>query len=623
MKNKVRILRTNGKMKDFLKRNYGKEAIIKKLPYALLGGFTPSLMLFFFGVLDIFGGNRDEFLFSAGDFISYITLIALAVSAAASAVILFTPEKASALLFGGSVWLSVMGYVQVLFLNGSSSLGGDTGQKTETWLAVLDAAVWAVTGILIIIGAIVMLKKDVIKKIYLIALAAVLVMSIAGCAAHTGDITRERETDGESTAAGTETQAEETKAAVTSDEGEEAETFTAGTTAEAGNNNDPSKAYLTKEGLDKVSSGKNIIIFLIDRFDVSYYNDIISKEPGYFDGLDGFTYFSDNITLYSRTWPAVPTMITGIDNDFKSTASEYFEKAYTTSGFLRDLKENGYTIKLYTQSYYCYREGTPLIGVADNLSASKGYVITDRSALVKNLLKLSAYRYAPNAVKDTIDISSASFSGLVELKGDAPLFEINDPEVCGQILENGLSFDNDGNSYIFIHLNGCHSPYNMNAEAEADKEATSESQLRGCFKMIRFYLSELKRLGVYDESTIIITGDHPRARDDGKVPEQPRVTSLFVKPEGSTGELKYSAAQVSQENLIPTLVKSAGIRTDVDYGLSYFDIPEGEDRVRYHKFQLTVKPDSELVTFTVTGRGDDFGNWEITDRQQIKGSFYK
>ena len=103
MKNKVRILRTDGKMKDFLKRNYGKEAIIKKLPYALLGGFTPSLMLFFFGVLDIFGGNRDEFLFSAGDFISYITLIALAVSAAASAVILFTPEKASALLFGGSL----------------------------------------------------------------------------------------------------------------------------------------------------------------------------------------------------------------------------------------------------------------------------------------------------------------------------------------------------------------------------------------------------------------------------------------------------------------------------------------------------------------------------------------
>ena len=100
------------------------------------------------------------------------------------------------------------------------------------------------------------------------------------------------------------------------------------------------------------------------------------------------------------------------------------------------------------------------------------------------------------------------------------------------------------------------------------------------------------------------------------------MTSLFVKPEGASGALKYSTAQVSQGNLIPTLIKSAGIKTDVDYGLSYFEVPEGEDRVRYHKFELTVKPDSEIVTFKITGDGNDFNNWEITDRQLLKGSFY-
>ena len=620
MKSGFQILRTKNEMKDFLKRNYSKETIIKKLPYALLGGFTPTFMFFFFGVLEIFASNRDEFLFCAGDFTLNIFLIALLFSVVLSALILFTPKYVSAALFGVAVWLSVMGYVQVLFLNGSSSLGGDTGQKTEVWFAVLDGAIWAVTGILIVAGAFVMFKKEVFKKIYLIATAAVLVMSITGCVSHIGDITRDKDSNTDAETTEVETTAEVIDAPVTGEDTEGAETFVSQTPKD--DDNDPSKAYLTKQGLDKVATGKNIIIFLVDRFDVSYYNDIISKDPGFFDDLDGFTYFSDNITLWSRTWPAVPTMITGIDNDFSTGASAYFEKAYTQSDFLHDLKANGYKIKLYTQSYYCYREGTPLIGVADNLSASKGYVITDKSELVGNLFKLSAYRYAPSAIKDTIDISSASFAGLVEFEGNAPLFEINDPEVCGQILQNGLSFDYDGNSYIFIHLNGGHSPYNMNAEAEKAEGATSESQLRGCFKMIKFYLSEMKRLGVYDSSTVIITGDHPRARDDGKIPEQPRVTSLFVKPEGAAGELQYSTAQVSQENLIPTMVKSAGIKTDIDYGLSYFEVPEDVDRVRYHKFELTVKPDSEIVTFKITGDGNDFGNWEIADRQLLKGSFY-
>ena len=605
-------------MKELFKSIFNKEEIKGRLPFALLFGFTPSLMFLFFGVLEIFAGNREEFMFAARDFILPVTLIALGVSVLASALILFTPKTVSVMLIGISAWVSVTGYIQMMFLNGPSTLGGDTGVKTETWFAILDAVIWVVSGIIIVAGAFVMEKKDVFKKIYLIAIAAILVMNITGCVTHIGDITR----DASQTETETETDTAATASDVTAAETTKESETTTGQTGSSSDTSDPANAYLTIEGIDKVSNGNNIIIFIVDRFDISYYNDIIRKEPAYFDDLDGFTYFSDNISLYSRTWPAVPVMITGIDNDFSVGASEYFAKAYTESGFLNDLKANNYKIKLYTQKYNCYREGTPLVGVADNISTAKGYVITDRAALVGNMLKLSAYRYSPSYIKDSINISTASFSGLVEYVGTAPLYEINDPEVCGQILENGLSFDSDGGSYIFIHLNGCHSPYNMNAEAEKAESATAEEQLRGCFKMIRFYLSEMKRLGVYDNSTIVITGDHPRARDDGKVPEQPRVTSLFVKPSNSTGALKYSTAQVSQENLIPTLVKSAGIKTETDYGLSYFEVPEGVDRVRYHKFQLTVKPDSEIVTFKITGAGEDFNNWEITDRQPLKGSFY-
>ena len=212
------------------------------------------------------------------------------------------------------------------------------------------------------------------------------------------------------------------------------------------------------------------------------------------------------------------------------------------------------------------------------------------------------------------------------MDGSDALYEINDPIVCGQILKNGLAFDGDENSYIFLHFNGCHTPSNMDADAkpldiERKDMAGSVEQLRGCMKTIFFYLDEMKRLGVYDDSTIIITGDHPRARNDTLEPSQPRLTALFVKPAGSTGKLAYSKAQVSEENLIPTIVKSAGISTEHDYGLSYFDVPENENRVRYHRFELSGKP-NKLVIYKVTGSGEDFNNWELESYVELPGKFY-
>ncbi|MBQ7671078.1 MAG: sulfatase-like hydrolase/transferase [Clostridia bacterium] len=341
---------------------------------------------------------------------------------------------------------------------------------------------------------------------------------------------------------------------------------------------DASDSYLTIDGIDQISN-KNIIIFIIDRFDVNYFEQVDLLYPGFFDDLDGFTYFSDNVSLYSRTYPAVTTMITGIDTDFSSSAESYFFDAYRNSPFLKDLKRNGYKIKIYTQNFYCYRDGTPFGGVADNLSY---------------------------------------------YTGDSNMYDLDDPAVCSLILNNGLSLDGNEKSYILIHLSGCHSPYNMDENANRASDPSMSQHLRGCMKMIYSYIDEMKRLGVYDDSTIVITGDHPAALSDYDVPWQPRLTALFVKPSGSTGKLKFSSAEVSQENLIPTLVKSAEIKTSNEYGPSYFEIQEGQHTVRHHKFQLCIDGNSvvQIVDLEVNGDGTDFSNWSVKSYADI-GALYK
>ena len=574
-------------------------SVAKRLPRALLAGFCAGLSFFFFGILDIFASNRSELLFSFSDFGGYIILIALGVSLVLAATVAFLPGKASDVMFGVVVWLCVMGYVQALLLNGAGSLSGDTGSSASVALVIIDAAIWIVVGALCIIGALAMKKKSIIKTVASVLLIALIAMQATGCAMRAKDISRSPfETSSTKTDA---TESENTPVIP-----------------------DVEKAYLTREGLTEVSAGKNIIIFVVDRFDVSYLYDVIASTPDFFDGLAGFTLFDDNISLYSRTYPGLTSMVTGVDNDFSGSMADYFEKAYQTSDFIRDLKANNYKIKLYTANYYAYSDGRQLYGVADNLSVATGYTVTDTGALVSNMLALSAYRYLPTALKGTVDISSASFTGIVEYNGGAPLYELDDPSVYKDIHENGLSLDGSENSYILIHLGGCHDPYIMDENGERIEKGTSEAQLRGDFKLIYKYIDELKRLGVYDDATIVITGDHPRARDDAAIPTQPRLTTLFFKPAGATSRgLSYSPAQVSQENLIPSIVFSAGINTDKDYGRTYFDIMPGEPMERYHKFELYVKGEDDLiVTFKVTGDGNDFQNWEIYSSDPVS-SIYK
>lgn len=70
-------------------------------------------------------------------------------------------------------------------------------------------------------------------------------------------------------------------------------------------------------------------------------------------------------------------------------------------------------------------------------------------------------------------------------------------------------------------------------------------QAKGAFKMVFDYLDELKRLGVYEDATIVITADHGQwpSNGDREPMTGPRLTALFVKPAGSAGvPMAYSAA---------------------------------------------------------------------------------
>ena len=597
--------------------------IKQRLFPSILCGTAVGFTYLFFGAVDVFAGNRGEFLFRFSDFGWQLALIALAVSAVISLILVFTEGTLHRVLFGLFFWAALMGQIQSLFLNvGMGSLvGDDVGTRVSLGFAIFDTALWVVTAAVCVFGAIMMKKFDIIKTVAMVLLIVIIGMQIVGCVSNIPKITDSKTEKPQQTGATTSGSAH-----TTSSSAEPAQTTTENSKPEEPD--EDVKQYLTEAGINEVSAGKNIVVFIVDRFDVNFYEEIMYFDGTFFDRLTGFTYFDDNISLYSRTYPGLATLITGIDYEYGSDPKDWgaspepwFEKAYGTSPFLCDLFENRYRIKLYTADYYGYRDARAMKGRVYNVSGVSKYEVTDRAALVGSMAQIAAYRCLPTLLKSTVRVSTSSFGNVISYGGEAPAYKVDDPRAY-ELLTGGLTVDDSENSYTLIHLNGCHQPYEIDENGNRTDDTTFKKAMKGCFGMIFAYLDEMRRLGVYEDSTIIITGDHPSARDDGEIPTQPRLTSLFVKPAGRSEEpLEYSHAQVSQENLIATIVKSAGIRTTHDYGKSYFDIGEDETPTRHHKFELYDDGDTRIVDFAVTGKGSDFSNWKIVSDVNI-GSLY-
>ena len=136
----------------------------------------------------------------------------------------------------------------------------------------------------------------------------------------------------------------------------------------------------------------------------------------------------------------------------------------------------------------------------------------------------------------------------------------------------------------------------------------------------------MKDLGIYDDATIIITGDHGSAVNDFKPLLKATKIGLFYKPSGSSGvELKKSAAQVSTANILPTLMKAVGVNKPAVYGRALDEIGEDEQIDRYY-FKSVMGDQSRkedyYVTYLVRGEAGDFDNWSILEENPVVGNFY-
>ena len=482
------------------------------------------------------------------------------------------------------IWGSLLaGYIQILFLNGNmpAITGEDTVFKVSSFYIVINALVWiAITLLPMVIWLI--LRKAKIKYNYERALISsmliILGMQTAGL-------------------------------------------INASMSNRLPEGFDAKPQYLSYSTIMNLSAENNVIVFLLEHLDVLLMEEMLDRYPEIAAQLDGFTLYKNNVSEYNVTYPSVIKMLTQYEysGGFIDMA-EYMDAAWSQHSYIDTLKENGFTVNMLIDSSTTYSHFGQLLSKADNIrTADSVRYLPVNTAIYMGSISLG--KFAPYIVKDSFmqmmhpGIGNEFYEFVYQPPGSAQPSVVgaqSDLAFYNYIKTNIMDASSEQNVFSFIHLNSAHPSNSLRYDAAMGTIVRGGSRIdskRANFEILNVYFDNMKSSGVYDNSTVIIIGDHgiPFSIHNNN----PAVTTgLLIKPPNSTGALQTDThSELSHANFSASILEAAGIYIN-NSGLSYFDvINAGIPQTRY--FRLTVEAWQAGGVYEITGYAGDFNNWRL------------
>lgn len=552
---------------------------IKKLIIAnWLTIFPPIFMIivsyFFLGPMEIYAGNKTEFSFSYTDFFFFFLVLGLIISIVLTLLISIIPNSIIFKFVTAAIFsFSISSYVQNMFLNIKlhQEDGGYLNYDALKNFIIFDTIVWIILFITII-SIIFIFKKNwrniviysasFFSLIQLVALISLLATSKPG----------------------------------------------------VGNNN----FIFTGENELGIAKEKNIIIIVLDSFGNKCLDKALVKYPDMLNGLNDFTYYSNANADYQRTFPSMSHMLTGFEMKEGLSDVDYLNEAWTSpncQSFYHDVHSSGYDFRIYTGDRAAYYgNGTNLLGKIDNVEISGSNI--NKPELFILLLKTSAFKYMPYICKHTFETITWEFD---KATSSSHVAETDTDVYYQKLLNEGLFIDKNVQNAITVkHLFGLHDTDKVNANVEKDVNATLEDCAKGVMVVIDEYLNQLKALGKYDDSTIIITADHGQGLFDYDNPEYSKdnldvQVIYFIKESNERNDkMKISNAPIRHCDLMPSIIyyiekngnhekSSDSMEKHRKYGTAFIEHKNNEKRPRFFFY----KTDSEYQLYNYIGNRDD------------------
>lgn len=289
------------------------------------------------------------------------------------------------------------------------------------------------------------------------------------------------------------------------------------------------------------SSDKNFIVFVVDAFDSQTFNNIVSNSDEYKAMFDGFTYYPDTVCAYPFTSRAIPFILSGKWYENEGEYKDFEAEAISDSPLLNSLEQQGYRLDAYEDEFL----------FDTNMSRYSNVVkiptkLSSKYKLREEELNLALFKYFPFFMKGNNEVNLDSFSDLKETEDpDVDFFKMSDSDYYNDLLNSEIT-TTDQKVFKFIHIEGAHVPFNYDEDMNPIADGTYEQKQRATLTILKQYIQKLKDSGVYDNSTIMIMGDHGYNYDDL---EGRQNALLMVKSENEHHELQWSDLPISYDDL--------------------------------------------------------------------------
>ena len=353
---------------------------------------------------------------------------------------------------------------------------------------------------------------------------------------------------------------------------------------------DGKASVLTTKNMFTVSEKENIIVFLLDTFDASVFEEIQKNNPEVNDNLKDFTYYPDTTSSFGFTHYSLPEILTGKLYDPSYIYPKYISEAWRGNPYYDMLKKNGFVVNLYTSGNYVYSKA-PI----DNLVAEK---ITITNNITNGFKNLVMFRISPHYLKKLYYQYQPSAFNATAINGSLKPYEENDREFFIG-LKKGLRQVKE-NIFHFYHLVGMHYPYILDENAELLKEGqkgTAYKQALGSLKIVNEYINQLKKCDSYENSSIVIIADHGFHNKIGSRP-----IFLMKYPHNENKELIVSQQQNTVAELMPMLFRQKSFKVKKDIVL------ESENKHRFYYYESEDK-NGHFVKYQINGEASNLDSW--------------
>lgn len=505
-----------------------KKDVIENIIF-LVYPFTIFCLL---GPMEIYAGNTDELVFSASDFFVFFLLLFIPLFVMAF-ILSFVSVRIQKVFRIAIFSISFMCYIQNMFLNKNLISYDGARMKWDEYseMMVVNTIIWII-GILFLL-----IMPCIVKKRYYVVYRSISIfITVIQCIAVISLLF-----------------------------------------STPWKKSEDVHYSLSPRYQYALGENNNIIVIVLDKYGNGLFEEFLNKYPEETNLYKDFTYYNNADSHYNYTHNSMTHLLTGSALNFSN--DEFKAEAWqsdVSNDFYMKMHENDYICNYFqdVEVYAMFGDMNNVMGKLDN--AEKVSLSVDNFLLMRLLEKMTIYKYAPYVMKPRFEVLTSNFLWCASYEQGRSNY--NNGDFYEKLLNDGLSISSDINNFFtIIHIEGTHEPCTTSADGftVSEEYSTVESTQLGLQRILEEYFNQLKELGKYDDSTIIVMSDH------GWTPEDldPQPIFLIKMVDEKHEEMQINKAPISYDDFLATILEIIGEEHALQ-GTSIFDWSQNDERER-------------------------------------------